>query len=155
MRRRDELLLPGQTVGSLHMGAEVVIAGGGFDNVEQDGPWVAVHDKSEALRFGLGLFVFAKHTLAGAETYTLAVQLQDATDNAGAGAADFGTAFPATVIATGASTNALVVTRIQQNLEAARGFIRAQFTVTISTGSVDKVNVTLAGIVSEDTGAIA
>ncbi len=154
-RRRDEMLLPAKTVGTLHMGGEFVIAGGGDDGVEQDGPWVPVKDAANPLRFGIGLAVLAKINLGSSETYSLTLNFQDATDGSGTGAADFGTAFPITVIDTGATVDGLVATRIHQSLENARAFIRVQYTITISTGSVDRVDVAICGVVSEDSEPIA
>ncbi len=152
--RRDQILQPGQTVETLHLGGDYVLAGDAKDGVEQNGPWTALQSGAIS-RFGLQVAALSKANLAAAVTYSLTWNLQDASDISGTGAADFGTAKTITVIGTGAVTDELTVDKVQQDMAGHRGFVRIQYTLTLSSGSVDTVVVSFSGTVSEEVGPVA
>lgn len=109
------------------------VAAGANDAVEQDGVW-ALHRGYMSAE----LVVTVLATLGAAETATIIGNAQDATDDAGAGAADFGDV-PATLVLTGGGggTTELGVLRIPLNLRTARGYIRGQYTIDLSAASLD------------------
>ncbi len=113
--------------------ADVVAAGSG-DATEVDGPWV---DRLgfESLVASIGF----QTTLAATKTLTLVANLQDATDSAGAGAADFGTGFASAVVATGGGggTTETGTIEIDYDLSDARRFVRLQFTPDLDAASAD------------------
>jgi hypothetical protein len=79
-------------------------------------------------------------TLAEGATLSFSGNLQDATSSGGTGAADFGTALSATVVATGGSGGSTVtgVYRcLETDLAGARAYIQAQLTPNLSAGATD------------------
>ncbi|WPE19955.1 hypothetical protein [Shinella zoogloeoides] len=100
---------------------------------EQNGEWVGrLGDKGIAL--SAKLIVSYSAVLSAGETLTLAGNFQDALDAAGTGAADFGEAVPATVVATGDSGGSTEegTAEIDVDLSGAREFVRSQVTVATS-----------------------
>lgn len=110
--------------------------------VEKDGLWVAPPDRAQ----GAALIIAWEATLTDAITFSLAANAQDATDGAGAGAADFeATALlgadgaglrtlVATVVATASGAqviNGVTVVRFP-DIRLHRGFMRSQVTGTRS-----------------------
>jgi len=125
--------------------ANVVTAGGGGDGLEQDGYW---NDRSRRLS---GVLVIAyTAVLAQDETLTLAANLQDATDNAGAGAADFGDVFASAVVATGGTGGSTEIGTIEidVDLSGADAFLRGQVTPTLSAATVDTVALSAVLVLS-------
>lgn len=121
----------------------VITAGAGNDGVEVDGPWI---DFTGAQGRGIAahgalLQICWSAALADTETLTLAANLQDATDASGTGAADFGTALAAVVVATsdGGTTETGVTELKSKEFNGNRGFVRAQVTATLSASATDTV----------------
>lgn len=116
-------------------GAGRAVAAGTGDNTEVNSGWTD--------RTGLNsccVEIAFTATLAEGATLTFAGNLQDATAAAGTGAADFGTAFTATVVATGGtggSTETGVYHCLETDLSGARAFIQAQLTPNLSAGATD------------------
>lgn len=120
-------------VGAFFQGA----AGNGDNWVQAGG-----HDGAAVLtpfvdRTGFGsmkLLVPFTAVLTAAATLTVNLGAQDATDNAGTGAADFGTFSGAKVVATGPGGGGTVngVAEIDMNVEGARQFLAGKVTATLS-----------------------
>lgn len=129
--------------------AEVIVAAAGNDGVEVDGNWV--NRKGLGLPLSGKLIISYKAVLADTETLTIAANLQDATDNAGAGAADYGDAFASAVVetASGAETKRGVI-ELDFDLSAARGFIMSQITANLSAGATDTVALSAVFVLSGD-----
>lgn len=108
------------------------VAGGTGDATEEDGEY-ALHRGYMSAE----IIVAVEATLADGETVTIIGNAQDATDAAGTGVADFGDVPTAVVLTSVGGTTEFGVLRIPINLRTARGFIRGQFTVTHSAGSID------------------
>lgn len=126
-------------IGSFIKGANalapnVVTAGGGGDGVEQNGYYI---DRTD--RLSGKLIVNYTAVLAQDETLTLAANLQDATDGAGTGVADYGDAFAAAVVATGGAggSTEVGVIEIDVDLSGANLFVRGQVTPTLSAAVTD------------------
>jgi hypothetical protein len=123
----------------------VVTAGGAGDGTEQDGYWVDRDDRLSGV-----LIINYSTTLAEGETLTLAANLRDATDSGGTGAADYGDAYAAAVVATGdtgGSTETGVV-EIDVDLGAANHYIQGQVTPTLSAASTDTVALSAVFVLS-------
>jgi hypothetical protein len=138
-------------------GAKTATAGGAGDNtlVNQDA-WAArahpdkfsfnanslagqaqqVHAPAQSAK----LVISYSAALAAAATLSFAVQIRDASDAAGTGAAAFGAAIPLTVVKTavGAATYRDTV-EIDIDLTGAKGFIGAQITPDLSAANTDTV----------------
>lgn len=116
--------------------ADVLAAGAG-DNVEVSGPWI---DRLgfESLVASVGWFT----TLADGEDLALAMNLQDATDSAGAGAADFGTALVSKVLVVNSGGGTEEGTEeLDFDLSGARRFVRLQFTPNLSASGTDTADL--------------
>lgn len=148
--KRHQLLDPGATVSIVNGGQIHIIAAAGQDGLENNGAWIPVDN-----RFGVRYGILWRTTLAAAETFTLSFNLQDATDASGTGAADFGTAYPATVQATGALTNQLGVTYLDKTLTDARTHIRVQYTGDLSAGATDTLDMQVFMLFSEQNTPVA
>lgn len=123
------------------------VAGGAGDGVEMDGIFVDGRSFHSAK-----LIVGYITTLAAAETLTIAANLQHADDAAGTNAEDFGPAFVAAILETGALTDATGTVELTANLigdlvstdvAVFRGFIRGQATPTLSAASIDVANLAM------------
>jgi len=113
-------------------------AGGGGDATEVNGAWTD--------RLGTkGMYMTAKlvitytATLAATKTLAFAVNIQDASDSSGTGAADFGDALASTVVDTGESGGSTEVGTIELDfdLSSAKEFIRSQITPDLSATGTD------------------
>lgn len=115
-----------------------VTAGGGGDGSEVSGPWVDVGG-AETAKVILGYTT----TLAENATLSLAANLQDATDSSGTDSADYGSGVSSTVVATGGTggTTETGSMELDFNLRSANGYIRNQFTPTMSASSADTASV--------------
>jgi hypothetical protein len=116
-------------------GAGRALAAGAGDNTEVDGGWV---DRTG--KFSAKVVISYTTTLAQDETLSFTANLQDASDSGGTGAADFGTAYAKTVVATGGtggSTETGVVEIGDFNLMTADNFIQAQITPDLSASGTD------------------
>lgn len=126
----------------------VITAGAGNDNVEINGPWVDITAIGTGGRpHSVVAFLIWSATLAAAATLSLLANLQDATSSGGAGAADFGTAYPLTVVATGPGGGGTLtgVTKVAaEEIVTARSFLRLQSTSDLSAATTD--TVAIAGI---------
>ena len=126
-----------------------ITAGAGQDGVENNGDRVAIPDAGGVKRpESLTLILMFKGVLADTVTLSLtAMNYQDADDVAGAGEADFDThKITATVVlATGKTggTTALGAFRCPTaNLVGASTHVRAQFTIALSSASIDTCEIT-------------
>jgi len=135
----------------------LVTAGGGADNVEQTGPWV---NRNPLLDTGLPalspriqgpyesavLAFVLDMNLAAAVTANFNFRIQTAVDGSGTGAADYGTAFPVTLVGTGPGgggrITTVVRTNVDFNLSTANAFVGYKFTMNLSSASVDTAQVT-------------
>ncbi len=125
--------------------ANVVTAGGGGDGAEQDGYW---NDRTRKLS---GVLVISySATLAEDATLSIAANLQDASDSAGAGAADFGDAIANAVVATGGSGGSTEVGTVELDvdLSGADAFVRGQVTPTMSAVATDTVALSAVLVLS-------
>lgn len=114
-------------------GAASATAAGAGDNTEVDGPWV---DRRGYM--SVKLCVGWTATLADTETFSLAYNLQDASDSSGTGAADYGTVVASTVQGTASGAETLTgVAALDIDLQTADRFIRAQHTPDLSAAGVD------------------
>lgn len=109
-------------------------AGGTGDATEANGPWIdrRGHDSC-------AVFIGYRGVLAQAATLSVAANLQDADDAAGANAADFGDAIANGVRdtgGTGGSTETGVL-KLNFDLTMARSHIRLQMTPDLSAGATD------------------
>lgn len=114
-------------------------AGGAGDNTQQNGGWADRSGFESAM-----LVVFYRATLAQGATLSIAALVEDATSNAGAGAAAFGNAVSSGVVATGGaggSTEVGAVT-IPLSLQRARQFLRGRVTPDLSAGATDTAELT-------------
>lgn len=125
--------------------ASVVTAGGGGDGLEQDGYY---NDRSRKLS-GVLVVSYAA-TLAQDETLSLAANLQDASDAAGTGVADYGDAFADAVVATGGTGGSTEVGTIEidVDLSSADAFVRGQVTPTLSAVATDTVAMSAVLVLS-------
>ncbi|MEM7211423.1 MAG: hypothetical protein AAF479_05915 [Pseudomonadota bacterium] len=125
-----------------------VAAGGSGDGVEVNSAWIA---KGSSL--GMAFAVPFTATLAEGETLSISGNLQDATDDAGAGAADFGTAVAATVVATGGTggTTETGVALFDFDLGPARSHARLQFTPDLSAANTDTAEVHAVALIGTPT----
>lgn len=114
-----------------------VTAGGSGDNTEVDGAWIDRQGFNN-----LKVVVAYTATLAAGATIAIAANLQDASDSAGTGDADYGTALASTVQATGdagspgGSTETGVV-ELDFDLSGADRYVRIQFTPNLSASGTD------------------
>ncbi|HET7233254.1 MAG TPA: hypothetical protein VFJ16_24800 [Longimicrobium sp.] len=124
----------GAYITSRSCGGVAVTAGGAGDNTEVNGPWVDRQGYASAK-----LVITFKAVLAAAATLTIAANLQEATDSAGTGAADFGAAHAAATAATGAGGGSTEygVVELDLNLTTAERYVRAQFTPNLSAANTD------------------
>lgn len=119
-------------------GNNAATAGGTGDATEVNGAWQSRMSKG-GIALSAKLVISYTATLAAGATLTFAGNFQDALDAAGVGAADFGAAVPATVVATGASGGSTETGtfEIDVDLSGAREFIRSQITPNLSASATD------------------
>ena len=125
--------------------ANVVTAGTGADGLEQDGYF---NDRSRRLS---GVLVIAyTAVLAQDATLSLAANLQDASDSAGTGAADYGDALANAVVATGdtGGSTEIGTVEIDVDLSGADAFVRGQVTPTLSAVATDTVALSAVLVLS-------
>jgi len=142
----------GRHLTSLSGGAGTATAAGTGDATEVNGPW---GDRTTYGSQSCVVVITYKAVLAEDKTLSFAGNLQDATAAAGTGAADFGTAFTATVVATGPSGGATVEGTYEcllTNLAGARAFIRAQITPDLSNTATDTLTWSAAIIMPKSEG---
>lgn len=111
-----------------------VTAGGSGDATEVNCAWIDRRGFAS-----LKAVVTFTTTLAAAATLTFAANLQDASDGSGTGAADFGTALPATVVATGPGGGGTVtgVVELDFDVTGADRYCRLQVTPNLSAANTD------------------
>lgn len=114
-------------------------AGGAGDATEVDGAWVDRKPATLGAYHTAKLVISYTTTLAAAATLTFAANIQDATDDSGTGAADFGSALTATTVATGPSGGGTVKGTIEMDFDIsnAREFLRSQITPNLSAANTD------------------
>lgn len=113
-------------------------AAGTGDNTQANGAWVS-RKGTKGIALSAKLVINWTATLAANKTFALAVQMQDAVDNSGTGAANYDVAVPLTVVATdsGAGSTLTGTTEIDVDLGGAREFIRAQVTGDLNASGTD------------------
>lgn len=119
-------------------GNNAVTAGGSGDAVEVSSLWQA-REGDKGIAMSAKLIISYTATLAVGETLSFAGNFQDDVAGDGNAAADYGEAFPETIVATGetgGSTETGTV-EIDIDLASARGYIRAQVTPNLSRGATD------------------
>lgn len=116
-------------------------AAGSGDATEVDCSWVSRKGPDGDLSWARSakLVITYTATLQGGETLKFALNMQDATSSAGAGAADYGDALAATTVATGESGGSTETgtAEVDVDLSGAKEFIRAQITPDLSAGGTD------------------
>ena len=119
-------------------GNNAATAGGTGDATEVNGAWQSRMSKG-GIALSAKLVVSFTATLAAGATLTFAGNFQDALDAAGTGAADFGAAVPAAVVATGGAGGSTETGtfEVDVDLSGAREFIRSQMTPNLSAASTD------------------
>ncbi len=132
--------------------SETITAGAGNDNVEVDGNWVDRVGANQRLPLCGKLLISFTAVLDAAETLSIAANLQDATDSAGAGAADYGNALANAVVATGGGggTTERGVVELDVDLSAARQFLRSQVTADLSRANTDTVALSIVFVAAGD-----
>ena len=168
-RRRDQQHLPGRDYDTINLGQDLILAGDAKDGVLRSGPWFPVHfaDKTTTPNTvtnlnGIQAAALARLNLAAAVTAHLELNWQDATSAAGAGAANAGdilpdpAAPPGVLLGTGELVDILAsVAKLHQSFEGFRSFARLQWKLTLSSGSVDTVDLAFAGRISGGVGPVA
>lgn len=121
-----------------------LVAGAGTDNAEQNGAWVDRKGAAYGTVQSAKLVITGEATLAQDETLSIAVNIQEATDGSGSGAADFGTALASTVVATGdtGGSTEQFTAELDFDLSGAEQFIRSQITADASASGTDTATYT-------------
>jgi hypothetical protein len=119
-------------------GNNAVTAGGAGDATEVNGAWQSRMSEG-GVALSAKLIVSFTATLTASQTLSFGGNFQDALDASGVGAADFGGAVAATVVATGAAGGSTETGtfEIDVDLSGAREFIRSQMTPNLSAGATD------------------
>ncbi|BCH33130.1 hypothetical protein MesoLjLc_50600 [Mesorhizobium sp. L-8-10] len=114
-------------------------AGGSGDATEVNGDWVDRELASVGRALSAKLVIAFTAALGQDETLTFAMNFQDATSLAGAGAADFSDAVTATTVATGDSGGSTETGtfEVDIDLSGAKQFIRTQVTPNLSASGTD------------------
>lgn len=123
----------GEWITALFAASGVATAGGTGDATEVDGAYVDRQDYLSAK-----LVIVGQAVLAEAATLSIAANIQDDADGAGAGV-DFAPAFANAVVATGGaggSTEAFKV-ELDFDLSTAKRYVRAQVTPNLSAANTD------------------
>lgn len=111
-------------------------AAGAGDATEVNGDYANRMDGENGLAMSCKVVITYTASLAAGKTLSFAANLQDATDGAGAGVADYGTALASTVVASATGTNKGTV-ELDFDLSGAEQFIRAQITPDLSNTATD------------------
>lgn len=124
---------------SFYGGSAAATAGSTGDNTESNGQWIDRQGASWAK-----VLVGYEAVLGIGATLAIAANLQEATDDAGTGAADFGDALASAVQATGQSGGEAVsgVVELHFDLTEAERYIRIQSTPNLSAANTDTARVT-------------
>ena len=114
-----------------------VVAGGGADGVAQNGRGIDRSlDASGNLSLSASVGLLISAVLAGSETASAVVQIQDSDDDGSGDAyADFGDPSAATLVSDGADENGVLDFDI--DLSGAKKWVRMEVTVTMSAGDTD------------------
>ena len=114
-------------------------AAGAGDATEVDGAWVDRQLDDNGMAMSAKLVITFTATLETGETLSFSGNFQDATSAAGAGSDDYGSAFTATVVATGDSAGSTETGtyEVDVDLAGANRYIRAQITPDLSRGATD------------------
>jgi len=114
-------------------GSGIATAAGAGDATEVDGPYVDRQDHLSA-----SLLITGTAVLGATETLTIAANIQDDADGAGAGV-DYGDAYAATIVATGGGggTTEHFSVQLDFDLAAAKQYVRAQVTPNLSASGTD------------------
>lgn len=119
-------------------GNNAATAGGAGDATEVNAAWQS-RKGATGMALSVKAIISYTATLAQGATLTFAGNFQDASDGAGAGAADYGESVAATVVATGGTGGSTETGtfELDADLAGAREFIRAQITPNLSAGATD------------------
>lgn len=135
----------GALIGARHAAVNITAtAGGSGDATETNGAWIDRQGFQS-----VKVVVVWSTTLAAAATLSIAANLQDASAINGTGAADFGDALAATVVATGPGGGGTVtgVTELDFDVSGADRYIRIQFTPDLSASGTDTARLAAVYIV--------
>lgn len=119
-------------------GNNTATAAGSGDNTEVNGAWL---DRmiSGGVALSAKLVINYTTTLTADATLSFGVQMRDATDDQGTGAADYGDAVAKTVVATGESGGSTETGTVEVDIDlaGAKQYIQAQITPDLSAGATD------------------
>lgn len=120
-------------------GRLAITAGGAGDNTATALAWVDRLPAARGPYHGAKLVISGRATLAQGATLTLTTLVRDATSNAGAGAADVGTAVAHGVVATGGTGGSTEVftAEVDVDLMSLREFVGVTVTGDLSAGATD------------------
>ena len=119
-------------------------AGGAGDATEANGNWVSRDDATSGMAVSAKLIIAYAATLAEDETLSIDVNIQDASNSGGTGAADYGAAYEATDVATGGTggTTEEGTIELDFDLSSANEFVRSQVTPDLSAAGTDTATLT-------------
>lgn len=123
------------------------LAAGTGDATEASGPWVSRDDSAAGMAKSAKLVITWEATLTDTKTLSIGVNIQDATDSSGTGAADYGTAYAAAVVATsdGGGTESGVM-EFDFDLSSANEYVRTQITPDLNASGTDVVTIHAAWV---------
>lgn len=121
-----------------HASYQTATAGGTGDATEADGAYADRFDDASGMAMSAKLVIGYTATLAQDATLTIAANIQDDADGAGAGV-DFGEALAATVVATGGAGGSTERGAIELDfdLSSAERYLRSQITPNLSAANTD------------------
>lgn len=142
----------GSYIKSAFCGAASATAAGTGDATEVDGAYIDRQDHLSAK-----LVISYTATLQQDETLTIAANMQDASDSSGTGVADYGTAYAATVVATGGTGGSTETGTVELDVDlaAAKQYVRAQFTPDLSASGTDTAIVSAVLILGPNSIPVA
>ena len=123
----------------LALGYTAATAGGAGDATEANGVWLDRKVPNAGLAMSAKVIISYEAALGEGNTLKFGFNLQDATSNAGAGADDYGDAYPSTVVATGGAGGSTEKGTVEFDIDlaGANEFIRTQTTPDLSAANTD------------------
>ena len=119
-------------------GVDLTAGASASDGVEINGAWI---DRQGFL--SLKIVIVFRAVLGQDETLKIAANAQDATASNGTGAADFGTAYASTTVATGGAGGSTETGVVEMDLDltAADRYVRVQLTPNLSRANTDTAEI--------------
>lgn len=123
---------------SAHASYQTLTAAGSGDNTEADGAYADRYDSASGIAKSAKLVIGYRAVLAAGETLSIAANIQDDADGAGAGT-DYGDAYASAVVATGDSGGSTEqgVIELDFDLGSAERYVRSQITPDLSASGTD------------------